>query len=130
MFGFCKMHDVKVPSLRSGAVKLKKKGDVCIMKLSGKLDLYNVYKVKNLYSELVNKGISSFVLDAGKMNYMDNSGLGGLLYMVSDLKGRGGKMSVCRLKGSAKSMVQMTCLSKAFLMSNSVKESIRLVKGQ
>lgn len=76
MFGFCKMHDVKVPSLRSGAVKLKKKGDVCIMKLSGKLDLYNVYKVKNLYSEIVSKGINSFVLDAGKMNYMDNSGFG------------------------------------------------------
>ena len=36
---FRKVHDVEIPTLRDGTIKLKKKGSVCILKLSGKLDI-------------------------------------------------------------------------------------------
>ena len=125
---FRKVHDIETPILRDGTIKLKKKGNVCILKLSGKLDLYNIYQVETFYNQLVEKGNKSIILDLKKVNYLDSSGLGGLLKMSTDIKKYNGNMSICRLQDSPKSLVKTTCLGYTFLMSDSVRESIKKLK--
>lgn len=125
---FRKIHDVEIPILRDGAIKLKKKGNVCILKLSGKLDLYNIYQVETFYNQLVEKGNKSIILDLKKVSYLDSSGLGGLLKMSTDIKKYNGNMSICRLQGHSKNLVKMACLDYTLLMSDSVRESIKKLR--
>lgn len=125
---FRKVHDIETPILRDGAIKLKKKSNVCILKLSGKLDLYNIYQVETFYNQLVEKGNKSIILDLKKVSYLDSSGLGGLLKMSTDIKKYNGNMSICRLQGHSKNLVKMTCLDYTLLMSDSVRESIKKLR--
>ena len=125
---FRKVHDIETPILRDGTIKLKKKGNVCILKLSGKLDLYNIYQVETFYNQLVEKGNKSIILDLKKVSYLDSSGLGGLLKMSTDIKKYDGNMSICRLQGHSKSLVKMACLEYTLLVSSSVRESIKKLK--
>ena len=125
---FSKVHGIETPILRDGTIKLKKKGNVCILKLSGKLDLYNIYQVETFYNQLVEKGNKSIILDLKKVNYLDSSGLGGLLKMSTDIKKYNGNMSICRLQDHPKSLVKMTCLEYTFLVSGSVRESIKKLR--
>ena len=125
---FRKVHGIETPILRDGTIKLKKKGNFCILKLSGKLDLYNIYQVETFYNQLVEKGNKSIILDLKKVNYLDSSGLGGLLKMSTDIKKYNGNMSICRLQDYPKSLVKMTCLEYTFLVSDSVRESIKKLR--
>ena len=125
---FRKVHDIETPILRDGAIKLKKKGNVCILKLSGKLDLYNIYQVETFYNQLVEKGNKSIILDLKKVSYLDSSGLGGLLKMSTDIKKYNGNMSICRLQVYPKNLVKMACLEYTFLVSDSVRESIKKLR--
>ena len=125
---FRKVHDVEIPALQDGAIKLKKKGNICILKLSGKLDLYNIYQVEIFFNQLVEKGNKSIILDLKKVSYLDSSGLGGLLKMSTDIKKYNGNMSICRLQDHPKSLVKMACLEYTFLVSGSVRESIKKLR--
>ena len=125
---FRKVHDVEIPTLRDDTIKLKKKGSVCILKLSGKLDLYNIYQVEIFFNQLVEKGNKSIILDLKKVDYLDGSGLGGLLKMSTDIKKYNGNMSICRLQDYPKSLVKMACLEYTFLVSDSVRESIKKLR--
>ena len=125
---FRKVHDIETPILRNGGIKLKKKGNVCILKISGKLDLYNIYQVETFYNQLVEKGNKSIILDLKKVNYLDSSGLGGLLKMSTDIKKYNGNMSICRLQDDPKSLVKMACLEYTLLVSDSVRKSIKKLR--
>ena len=125
---FRKVHNVEIPALQDGAIKLKKKGNVCILKLSGKLDLHNIYQVEIFFNQLVEKGNKSIVLDLKKVSYLDSSGLGGLLKMSTDIKKYNGNMSICRLQDYPKNLVKMACLEYPLLVSSSVRESIKKLK--
>ena len=125
---FRKVHDVEIPALRDGTIKLKKKGSVCILKLSGKLDLYNIYQVEIFFNQLVEKGNKSIILDLKKVSYLDSSGLGGLLKMSTDIKKYNGNMSICRLQDYPKNLVKRACLDYTLLVSGSVRESIKKLR--
>ena len=125
---FRKVHDVEIPALQDGTIKLKKKGNICILKLSGKLDLYNIYQVEIFFNQLVEKGNKSIILDLKKVNYLDSSGLGGLLKMSTDIKKYNGNMSICRLQDYPKNLVKMACLEYTLLVSDSVRESIKKLR--
>ena len=125
---FRRVHDVETPILRDGTIKLKKKGNICILKLSGKLDLYNIYQVEIFFNQLVEKGNKSIILDLKKVSYLDSSGLGGLLKMSTDIKKYNGNMSICRLQDYPKSLVKTACLEYTFLVSSSVRESIKKLR--
>lgn len=109
-------------------IKLKKNDNIYVIELDGELDLYNAYKVKTLYTKMVEKGISSIILDLENLDYLDSSGLGSIIYIFSDLKKHDGKMSICHLNGSPRNLIQMTRLDKLFLIADTIEESVEQVK--
>ena len=109
-------------------IKLKKNNNVYVIELDGELDIYNAYKVKTLYSKMVEKGIHSIILDLEKLDYLDSSGLGCIIYIFSDMKSHNGKLSLCHLNGAPKSLIQMTHLDRFFLIGNTLDECVEQVK--
>ena len=109
-------------------IKLKKNRETYIIELDGELDLYNAYKVKTLYSKMAEKGIHSIILDLEKLDYLDSSGLGSIIYIFSDIKSHNGKLSLCHLNGTPKSLIQMTHLDRFFLIGDSIEECVEQVQ--
>lgn len=109
-------------------IKLKKNREIYIIELDGELDLYNAYKVKTLYSKMAEKGIHSIILDLEKLDYLDSSGLGSIIYIFSDIKSHNGKLSLCHLNGTPKSLIQMTHLDRFFLIGDSIEECVEQVQ--
>lgn len=109
-------------------IKLKKNREIYIIELDGELDLYNAYKVKTLYSKMTEKGIHSIILDLEKLDYLDSSGLGSIIYIFSDIKSHNGKLSLCHLNGTPKSLIQMTHLDRFFLIGDSIEECVEQVQ--
>lgn len=109
-------------------IKLKKNKEIYIIELDGELDLYNAYKVKTLYSKMAEKGIHSIILDLEKLDYLDSSGLGSIIYIFSDIKSHNGKLSLCHLNGTPKSLIQMTHLDRFFLIGDSIEECVEQVQ--
>lgn len=109
-------------------IKLKKNDNIYVIELDGELDLYNAYKVKTLYAKMAEKGINSIILDLEKLDYLDSSGLGSIIYIFSDIKSHNGKLSLCHLNGTPKNLIQMTRLDKLFLIADTIEESVEQVK--
>lgn len=109
-------------------IKLKKNDNIYVIELDGELDLYNAYKVKTLYTKMIEKGIHSIILDLENLDYLDSSGLGSIIHIFSDLKKHDGKMSICHLNGSPRDLIQMTRLDKLFLIADTIEESAEQVK--
>lgn len=109
-------------------IKLKKNDNIYVIELDGELDLYSTYKVKTLYTKMAEKGIRSIILDLENLGYLDSSGLGSIIYIFSNLKKLGGKMSICHLNGSPKNLIQMTRLDKLFLIADTLEDSANQVK--
>lgn len=109
-------------------IKLKKNKEIYIIELDGELDLYNAYKVKTLYSKMAEKGIHSIILDLEKLDYLDSSGLGSIIYIFSDMKNHNGKLSLCHLNGTPKSLIQMTHLNRFFLIGDTIEECVEQVQ--
>ena len=109
-------------------IKLKKNDNIYVIELDGELDLYNAYKVKTLYAKMAEKGINSIILDLEKLDYLDSSGLGSIIYIFSDIKSHNGKLSLCHLNGTPKNLIQMIRLDKLFLIADTIEESVEQVK--
>lgn len=109
-------------------IKLKKNNNVYVIELDGELDLYNAYKIKTLYTKMAEKGINSIILDLENLDYLDSSGLGSIIYIFSDMKSHNGKLSLCHLNGTPKSLIQMTHLDRFFLIGDTIEECVEQVK--
>lgn len=109
-------------------IKLKKNKEIYIIELDGELDLYNAYKVKTLYNKMAEKGIHSIILDLEKLDYLDSSGLGSIIYIFSDMKSHNGKLSLCHLNGTPKNLIQMTHLDRFFLIGDTIEECVEQVQ--
>ena len=56
-------------------LKIRKNGDVYIIDVTGEMDLYNSYKLKELVMKMLEKNVKNFVINLEQVDYIDSSGL-------------------------------------------------------
>ena len=64
-------------------LKIRKNGDVYIIDVTGEMDLYNSYKLKELVMKMLEKNVKNFVINLEQVDYIDSSGIGALIYICS-----------------------------------------------
>ena len=67
-------------------LKIRKNGDVYIIDVTGEMDLYNSYKLKELVMKMLEKNVKNFVINLEQVDYIDSSGIGALIYICSTIK--------------------------------------------
>ena len=109
-------------------LKIRKNGDVYIIDVTGEMDLYNSYKLKELVMKMLEKGVKDFVINLEQVDYIDSSGIGALIYICSTIKKMNLKLAISNIHGSVKKGIELTKLMGYFPIANSVEEALLMVK--
>jgi anti-sigma B factor antagonist len=62
------------------ALSVREDGKVCVLALSGELDLSTNDLFKSVFDEALSNGCAGFVVDCSKLDFIDSSGITTLIY--------------------------------------------------
>lgn len=110
-------------------LKIRKSEDIYIIDVSGEMDLYNSYKLKELITKMLEKNVSKFVINMENVEYIDSSGIGALIYICSTIKKLNLKLYIASVKGSVKKVIELTKLMGYFPIIGSVAEATKELEG-
>ncbi len=106
-------------------IKEQMKGDVAVLELKGKLmGGPETAAIHEKVKELVANNIKKVVIDLGKVNWMNSSGLGALMGSMTTLKNAGGELKLARVTEKVKSLFMITKLVTIFDTYDSVDEAV------
>jgi anti-sigma B factor antagonist len=88
--------------------KIQQIGDVTVVELSGRLHLGNsLTYAENAINRLIEGGTRKLVIDLARLDYMDSSGLGMLIYSGGRMQESGGQMRVAGASGTVARVFQI-----------------------
>ena len=111
-------------------LKIRKNKDVYIVDVSGEMDLYNSYKLKELITKMLERQVKCIVLNLEEVEYIDSSGIGALIYICSTLKKKNLKLYITNIHGSVKKVIELTKLMGYFPIASTVEEALGLLSGK
>ncbi|MBQ9239205.1 MAG: STAS domain-containing protein [Treponema sp.] len=95
-------------------LKIRKNGETYIIDVSGELDLYNSYKLKELVTGMIEKNVHTFIINLEQVDYIDSSGVGALIYVYSTAKKLNIRMTLVHIHGSVQKVIEMSKLTAYF----------------
>lgn len=110
-------------------LKIRKSAENYIIDVSGEMDLYNSYKLKDLVMKMLEKQVQKFIINMEQVEYIDSSGIGALIYVCSTLKKQQLKLAITNVHGSVKKVIELTKLMGYFPISNSVEDALKLFES-
>lgn len=106
-------------------LKIRKINEIYVIDVSGDMDLYNSYKLKELVTKMVNKKIQNFVVNLQSVEYIDSSGIGALIYIYSTVKKLGINFLIANVHGSVKKVIELTKLMSYFPIVSKVGDAVK-----
>ena len=105
-------------------ITLHDEGDVCVMKLSGEVDVYTAPEFKARLTESIDQGCSHVVVDLGAVEFMDSSGLGALVSGLRRIKERDGTIRLAGAREPILKVFGITGLDRVFPLFDSVEDAL------
>ncbi len=109
-------------------IKLRRNSSIYIIDISGEMDLYNSFELKNIVLKMMQKNIKNYIINLENVEYIDSSGIGALIYVHSALKKKNMNLRIVNVHGSVKRVIELTKLIKYFNIVNSLREAINQIK--
>ena len=106
-------------------LKIRKNQEVYIVDITGEMDLYNSYKLKELIAKMLERQIKCIVLNLEEVEYIDSSGIGALIYISSTVKKQNVRLFITNIHGSVKKVIELTKLMGFFPITNSLEEALQ-----
>jgi anti-sigma B factor antagonist len=106
-------------------LKAEKHGSVVVIELKGKImggPDSNIFRDE--LSGYLEEGIKKVVIDLGKVDWMNSSGLGILIGGLTSVKNAGGEMKLARVTEKIKSLLMITKLVQVFDAYDTVEAAI------
>ena len=88
----------------------REKNSILILDLIGDMEGDGFRFLKRKVEQRVEEGRVHILLNLSKLEYMDSSGLGGLISQSKKVKEKGGKFMICQLSDPIKELVVVTGL--------------------
>lgn len=110
-------------------LKMRKNKDVFIIDVSGEMDLYNSYKLKELVMKMMERQVKSVVINMEAVDYIDLSGIGALIHIYSTMKKASCQLYMTNIHGSVKKVIELTKLMGYFPITNSLEEALQKLEA-
>lgn len=110
-------------------LKMRKNKDVFIIYVSGEMDLYNSYKLKELVMKMMERQVKSVVINMEAVDYIDSSGIGALIHIYSTMKKASCQLYMTNIHGSVKKVIELTKLMGYFPITNSLEEALQKLEA-
>ncbi len=101
----------------------KENGNILVVSLNGRLTADCAEQFKRYMNEVLPKH-DRMVLDLEKMEYVDSTGLGALVFVLQKLTDDGGKMALAALQSKPRIVFNITKAYKIFEIFDSVDAAI------
>ncbi len=85
---------------------------------------------KSKLVDLINNGNNQFVLDFSGIDFVDSSGLGALISVLKTLTLNKGKIVLCGLNASIKSLFAITRMNQVFTICDNPQTALELINNQ
>ena len=105
-------------------LSIRKTDKIYIVDVNEDLDLYNSYKLKELFMKMVEKKVESIIINLENVDYIDSSGIGTLIFISSTAKKMNIKLSIASIRGTVKKAIQLTKLTTYLPLANSLTDAI------
>ena len=87
-----------------------------------RLDASKAESFKRYVDELIDSGVSDFIIDLSSVTFMDSSGLGVIVGILKRLKEQG-TVQLAGPQQAVQELFQLTCMDKIFEIYNSLAEA-------
>lgn len=81
-----------------------------MLTVSGEMDMYNAESFKQAIDRLLSDAEVGVIVDFGELAYIDSSGIGALLYSVTQGKSRNTGVCFIKVVGSVRKVIELTSL--------------------
>lgn len=110
-------------------IKEKMQGDVAILSIKGNLmGEPDSTDVRDKVYSLLEEGFTKIVIDLGQVKWVNSSGLGTLIAVMTSIKNKGGEMRLARVTDKVESLFAITQLIKVFKTYETVDRAVASFK--
>lgn len=110
------------------AIERVEKNGISIFYLKGSLDFLQSVKVRTyMLKEIEEKHITNIIINLSEVHYMDSSGLGALVGVVTKVK-KTGEIRMCNIQKSPLDLLKLTRLLSLFKIDATEDDSIRALQ--
>jgi anti-sigma B factor antagonist len=95
-------------------------GDQKVLEVAGEIDVYTAPQLRERLVELVESGARRVVVDLGRVEFLDSTGLGVLVGALKRLRGVGGELSLVCAQERLLKIFRITGLDRVFTLHESV----------
>jgi anti-sigma B factor antagonist len=99
-----------------------------VVEVIGEIDVYTSPKVKEIISELIDKGNYNLVVNLEGVRYIDSTGLGVLIGALKKVREKDGSISLVCTNPQIKKIFNITGLVKIFGIYKTEDEALKNIK--
>ena len=103
----------------------KVKGKFIILGIAGNLNMNNVKLVKKVFDNEVEKGAKNVAIDMKNLTYIDSSGIGSFIGLMSKLREVNGQVYLVNMSPDIEKIFSMTKLLAFFKVYKSMDDFLR-----
>ena len=105
---------------------IKNKGTYAIVEMTGNLiDKNQATPLLEEIQELINKGVTSFVISMEAFRYLNSNGLNVLVNILTKSRKNGGDTTICCINDKIKELLIITKLNTVFTITDDLPSAIR-----
>jgi len=108
-------------------VNVEKKGEVVVLKVSGRLEINQALELEEIINAQINGGSRFFVFDLGDVHYLSSSGIRVCIATLRQLKDLKGRMILSNLSSNVIKTLKIVELDGLFEIINSVDDAVHNV---
>jgi len=105
-------------------MQLRQEGQIRILSLQGRLDASVSSVVKKHIHKLIEDGATQVILDLQELEFLDSSGLGGLISCLRKVKENKGEIKLTNLRPEVRSIFDITRVARLFHICKDVSEAL------
>jgi anti-sigma B factor antagonist len=110
-------------------VKSRISEGIGILEVSGTVDLYQGYILRNEVRRLLRKGARSLVYECGEIDYVDSTGLGIFLHTRDMAHEAGGRVALVDPAPAFRKVLDTTQVSRLLPVFETLEEALDEVRG-
>lgn len=108
-------------------IKTQKKNDVVIIEIAGRLNAVNVHLLKKKFQTFCPEE-NCFVFDVEALEYLDSTGLGGIVSCLKTATNNNGDVKIACLQNKTKMVFEITRAYKIFDIFEDVDSAVAAFK--
>lgn len=101
-------------------------GDTCLVELHGELDVYTCRTARTEFRALLDSPHRRFLLDMGRLTFIDSAGLGMLVRFLRRVRDMGGDLVLVRATPATRKLFRMTGLDALFAFAEDHEQALLL----